>query len=73
VYIYREPINTLEELNDRINEALATVIPNMLRLARENLINRARLVLQMKGGNFEQLLQIILFIWHVSYFICCIV
>jgi hypothetical protein len=32
--IYREPINTLEELNDRIHEALAPVIPNMLRLAR---------------------------------------
>jgi hypothetical protein len=55
-YIYREPINTLEELNDRIPEALATVIPNMLRLARENLIKRARLFLQMKGGNLEHLL-----------------
>jgi hypothetical protein len=36
-YIYREPINILEELNDQIYETLATVIPNMsnmLRLAR---------------------------------------
>jgi hypothetical protein len=56
-YIYREPINTLEELNDRIHEALATVISNiMFRLARENLIKRARLFLQMKGGNLEHLL-----------------
>jgi hypothetical protein len=55
-YIYREPINTLEELNDQIHEALATVIPNMLRLAREHLIRRARLCLQMKGGHFEHLL-----------------
>jgi hypothetical protein len=54
-YIYREPINILE-LNDQIHETLATVIPNMLRLARENLIKRAGLVLQMKGGNFEHLL-----------------
>jgi hypothetical protein len=46
----------LEELNDQIHEALATVIPNMLRLATENLIKRARLVLQMKGGHFEHLL-----------------
>jgi hypothetical protein len=60
-YIYREPINILEELNDQIHETLATVIPNMLRLARKNLIKRARLFLQM-----------ILFILHVSYFICCI-
>jgi hypothetical protein len=29
-YIYREPINILEELNDQIHETLATVIPNML-------------------------------------------
>jgi hypothetical protein len=55
-YIYREPINILEELNDQIHETLANVIPNMLRLARENLMKRARLFLQMKGGHFEHLL-----------------
>jgi hypothetical protein len=55
-YIYRELINILEELNDPIHETLATVIPNMLRLARENLIKLARLFLQMKGGHFEHLL-----------------
>ncbi|KAH0813543.1 hypothetical protein GEV33_009247 [Tenebrio molitor] len=55
-YIYREPINILEELNDQIHETLATVIPNMIRLARENLIKRVRLFLQMKGGHFEYLL-----------------
>jgi hypothetical protein len=55
-YIYREPINILEELNDQIHQALATVIPNMLRLARKNLIKQARLFLQMKGGHFEHLL-----------------
>jgi hypothetical protein len=55
-YICREPINILEELNDQIHETLPTVIPNMLRLARENLIKRARLFLQMKGGHFEHLL-----------------
>jgi DNA-binding MarR family transcriptional regulator len=55
-YIYREPINILKELNDQIHETPATVIPNMLRLARDNLIKRARLFLQMKGGNLEHLL-----------------
>jgi hypothetical protein len=55
-YIYREPINISEELNDQIHETLATVIPNMLRLARENLIKRARLFLQMNGGHFDYLL-----------------
>jgi hypothetical protein len=58
VYIFEELylINILEELNDQIHETLATVIPNMLRLARENLIQRPRLFLQMKGGHFEHLL-----------------
>jgi hypothetical protein len=55
-YIYREPINILEELNDQVHEKLATVIPNMLRLARENLTKRARLFLQMKGGHLVHLL-----------------
>jgi hypothetical protein len=55
-YIYRQPINTLEELNDPIHEPLATVISNMLRPARENLIKRTRLFLQMKGGDFEHFL-----------------
>jgi hypothetical protein len=55
-YIYRELINILEELNDQIHETLATVIPNMLRLARENFKKRARLFLQMKGGHFQHLL-----------------
>jgi hypothetical protein len=31
-YIYREPINILEELNGQIHKKLATVIPNVLRL-----------------------------------------
>jgi hypothetical protein len=55
-YIYRELINILEELNDQIHETLATVIPKMLRLAREYLIKRVRLFFQMKGGHFEHLL-----------------
>jgi hypothetical protein len=38
---YREPINILQEQNDQIHQALAPVIPNMLRLARENLIKLA--------------------------------
>jgi hypothetical protein len=64
-YIYREPINILEELNDQIHETLATVIPNMLRLARENLIKRARLFLQMKGGHFEY------FLINYSFYFAC--
>jgi hypothetical protein len=54
-YIYREYINILGELNDQIHEALATAISSN-RLARENLIKRARLFLQMKCVHFEHLL-----------------
>jgi hypothetical protein len=66
-YIYHEPVNNLEELNDRIYEALATVIPNMLRLARENLIKRARLCLHMEGGYLEHLLcyNLLFYILHL--------
>jgi predicted transcriptional regulator len=66
-YIYREPINILEELNDQIHETLATVIPNMLRLARHNLIKRARLFLQMKGGHFEHLYYKLFFLFCMFF------
>jgi hypothetical protein len=67
-YIYREPINILE-LNDQIHETLATVIPNMFRLAKENLIKRARLFLQMKGGHFEHTLFCMFLISFVAFYI----
>jgi DNA-binding MarR family transcriptional regulator len=66
-YIYREPINILEELNDQIHETLATVIPNMFRLAKENLIKRTRLFLQMKGGHFEHTLFCMFLISFVAF------
>jgi hypothetical protein len=43
-YIYREPINTLEELNDRIHEALAILLFLIC------------LFFQMKSVNLEHLL-----------------
>jgi hypothetical protein len=38
-YIYREPINILEELNDQIHETLATVILNVVRLAKKTMMH----------------------------------
>jgi len=55
-YIYREPIQSRRELNDRILEALATITPNMIHNAGQNLIRRARLCIQMNGTQFEHLL-----------------
>jgi hypothetical protein len=65
--IYREPINILEEMNDQIHQALAAVIPNMLRLARENLIKRARLFLQMKGGHLNYSFYFACFLFHLLH------
>jgi len=55
-YIYREPIQSRRELNDRILGALATITPNMIHNAGQNLIRRARLCIQMNGTQFEHLL-----------------
>ena len=35
------PIGNIEELNDRIREAVATITPEMIQRSRENLIKRA--------------------------------
>lgn len=55
-YVYRMPINTVEELSDRIDEALATITPEMIQRSRENFITRAQLCREMEGGHFEHLL-----------------
>jgi hypothetical protein len=44
MYVYREPVNSLEQLDDRLHEAQAS------------LIIQARLCIQIGGGHFEQLL-----------------
>jgi hypothetical protein len=55
-YVYREPVNSLEQLDDRLHEALATITPQMIQGAQASLIRRARLCIQIDGGHFEQLL-----------------
>jgi hypothetical protein len=55
-YIYFEPIATLEELNGKIVEAIATITPEMLQNTKRSLIRRANLCIEMHGGHFEQLL-----------------
>jgi hypothetical protein len=55
-YVYREPVNSLEQLDDRLHEALATITPQMIQDAQASLIRRARLGIQIGGGHFEQLL-----------------
>jgi hypothetical protein len=55
-YVYREPVNSLEQLDDRLHEALATITPQVIQGAQASLIRRARLCIQIGGGHFEQLL-----------------
>ncbi|XP_071576602.1 uncharacterized protein, partial [Temnothorax nylanderi] len=55
-YVYRERIDSREELEGRMIEAFATVTPEMMRNAQQSLIRRARLCIQCGGGHFEHLL-----------------
>jgi hypothetical protein len=55
-YVYRELVNSLEQLDDRLHEALATITPQMIQGAQASLIRRARLCIQIGGGHFEHLL-----------------
>lgn len=54
--IYRQPINTEEELRNRIQQAFATCTPQMITDSKLSLLRRARLCVQMNGGHFEHLL-----------------
>ncbi|EFN69976.1 hypothetical protein EAG_14319, partial [Camponotus floridanus] len=54
-YVYSEPVNNIQELNDRITEAVATITPEMIQRSRQSLIQRAQLCIEV-GGQFEHLL-----------------
>jgi hypothetical protein len=51
--VYRHPIDTEEKLRGRIQEAFATITPEMVTNSKRSLLRRARLCLQMNGGHFE--------------------
>lgn len=55
-YVYFEPLNTIEELEARVHEAVATVTPEMLTDVQRNMARRARVCIQNDGGHFEHLL-----------------
>lgn len=55
-YIYREHINSREELQEKIIEAFATITPEMLRNTQQSVIRRnTQLCIQCNGGHFEHL------------------
>jgi hypothetical protein len=55
-YVYRKPVNSSEQLDDRLHDSLATITLQMIQDAQASLIRRARLCIQIGGGHFEQLL-----------------
>lgn len=54
--VYKQQINNREELHERIIEAIATITPEMVTNATNNLLRRAQLCIQCDGGHFEHLL-----------------
>ncbi|XP_015594169.1 uncharacterized protein LOC107267241 [Cephus cinctus] len=54
--IYRTPVETLQELHLRIDSALRSITPEMLKNCQSSLLQRARCCIQANGGHFEHLL-----------------
>jgi hypothetical protein len=54
--VYRSPIATEEQLRGRVQEAFATITPEMITNSKLSFLRLARLCLQMNGGHFEHLL-----------------
>jgi hypothetical protein len=55
-YVYRAPVNSLEQLDDRLHKTLTRITPQMIQGAQATLIRRARLCVQIAGSHFEELL-----------------
>lgn len=51
--IYQYPLENIEQLRQRITEALNTVTPEMLQRCEANLLVRSRLCIDRRGGYFE--------------------
>jgi hypothetical protein len=52
-FIYRKRVDTLEELENRLQEYIATLTPEMLRNVQNNLLRRAALCIEVGGRQFE--------------------
>jgi len=55
-FIYRNPIETLEDLEEQLHCTIATVTSEMLQRAHKNLIRRANMCIQMEGLHFKHML-----------------
>jgi hypothetical protein len=57
-YIHREPVDTLEELKNRLQESIAALISEMLRNVQNNLLRRATLCMKWVKGSLNILCEI---------------
>jgi hypothetical protein len=57
-YIHREPLDTLEELKNRLQESIAALISEMLRNVQNNLLRRATLCMKWVEGSLNILCEI---------------
>jgi len=55
-FIYRNPVETLEDLEEQLHCAIATITPEMIQRVQENLIRRTNMCIQMEGLHFEHML-----------------
>lgn len=56
-YVYKVPINTEDELMERLHEAFATLQEEMLLKAVDNVRKRCRVCVEQDGWQFEQILK----------------
>ncbi|XP_034939551.1 uncharacterized protein [Chelonus insularis] len=54
--VYREFVNSLQELEQRIQDAIRQITPEMLQSCTQSLVRRAECCVQMNGGLFEHLI-----------------
>jgi hypothetical protein len=57
-YIHREPLDTLKELKNRLQESIAALISEMLRNVQNNLLRRATLCMKWVEGSLNILCEI---------------
>jgi hypothetical protein len=55
--VYATPIHTLEELQERITDAIHNVSPELLQRVRRSFLNRVAACEQAGGQHFEHLLR----------------
>lgn len=55
-FIYQDPVESLEELEEKLHCAVGNITPEMLQLTQQSLIHRANACIQMAGLHFEHIL-----------------